>query len=75
MLYLFPDRIDLRLAALSGTNLLKRLPNGFLRVTIQYGLVLVAKSQEAPEKNRERTKWAFRHLDESLLKSYSSFKA
>jgi hypothetical protein len=33
-------------------------------VTIQHGLVLVAKSQEAPEKNRERTKWAFRHLDE-----------
>jgi hypothetical protein len=38
-------------------------------VTIQYGLVLVAKSQEAPEKNRERKKRAFRHLDESLLNS------
>jgi hypothetical protein len=37
-----------------------------MEVTIQYGLVLAssAKSQEAPEKNRERTKRAFRHLDE-----------
>jgi hypothetical protein len=35
-------------------------------VTIQHGLVLAssAKSQEAAEKNRERTKRAFRHLDE-----------
>jgi hypothetical protein len=31
---------------------------------MQYGLVLVAKSQEAPEKNTERTKRAFCHLDE-----------
>jgi hypothetical protein len=32
-----------------------------------------AKSQEAPEKNRERTKRAFRHFDESLLNSYQIF--
>jgi hypothetical protein len=31
------------------------------------------KAKEAPEKNRERTKRAFRHLDESLLNSYIPF--
>jgi hypothetical protein len=30
-----------------------------------------AKSQEAPEKNWERTKRAFRHLDESPLNRYN----
>jgi hypothetical protein len=40
--------------------------------TIQYGRVFAssAKSQEAPEKNRERTKRVFRHLDETLLNGY-----
>jgi hypothetical protein len=37
----------------------EKRPDALFIVTIQHGLVLMAKSQEAPEKNRERTKRVF----------------